>query len=318
MSESFAPLFHVLDPRQFDRARLDELCTLTTRIRQLAKARLGARALQTLLPHKRGMLYFTQPSTRTYLSFENACHLLGIRTAEIRDPSTSSEFKGESFEDSLRTFSSYVDVIIMRTRGEGLARHSADLMDRIRRPVPIINAGSGKDAHPTQALLDIYTLERSFEKRGGIDGKTIGLMGDLRRGRTARSLSYLMERYRDVRLVFIAPDAFQMGGDLLDWLSARGVTFSCTDRLHEALGDLDALYVTRLQKEYDTGVANRTTSITPASAWVRVNSGCCRNAASSCTRFPAARSWTPASTTTRARCTGARSVTACGSGWRCW
>ena len=252
MSISHEPLFHILDPRQFDRARLDELCTLTTRIRQLAKARLGARALQTLLPHKRAMLYFTQPSTRTYLSFENACHLLGIRTAEIRDPSTSSEFKGESFEDSLRTFSSYVDVIIMRTRGEGLARHSADLMDRIRRPVPIINAGSGKDAHPTQALLDIYTLERSFEARGGIDGKTIGVMGDLKRGRTARSLSYLMERYRDVRLVFIAPDAFQMERGLLDWLTGHGVTFSCTDRLHEVLGDLDALYVTRLQKEYDT------------------------------------------------------------------
>ncbi len=257
MSTPDEPLFHVLDARQFDRARLDELCTLTTRIRQLAKARLGARALQTLLPHKRAMLYFTQPSTRTYLSFENACHLLGIRTAEIRDPSTSSEFKGESFEDSLRTFSSYVDAIIMRTWGEGQARQSAELMDRIDRPVPIINAGSGKDAHPTQALLDIYTLERSFEKRGGIDGKTIGLMGDLKRGRTARSLSYLMERYRDVQLVFIAPFAFQMADDLLDWLRERDVAFACTNSLHAVLGDLDALYVTRLQKEYDTGGESR-------------------------------------------------------------
>ena len=253
MSEASRPIFHVLDPHQFDRALLDELCVLSTRIRQLAKARLGARALQTLLPHKRAMLYFSQPSTRTYLSFENACHLLGIRTAEIRDTSTSSEFKGESFEDSLRTFSSYVDVIIMRTWGEGLARHSADLMDRIRRPVPIINAGSGKDSHPTQALLDIYTLERSFEKRGGIDGKTIGVMGDLKRGRTARSLTYLMERYRGVRLVFIAPDAFQIAEDLRTWLLGRGVAHGCTDRLHEVLGELDALYVTRLQKEYDTG-----------------------------------------------------------------
>ena len=252
LSESQAPLFHVLDPRQFDRAQLDELCTLATRIRQLAKARLGARALQTLLPHKRAMLYFTQPSTRTYLSFENACHLLGIRTAEIRDPSTSSEFKGETFDDSLRTFSSYVDVIIMRTWGAGDAQHSAELMDRIRRPVPIVNAGSGKDAHPTQALLDIYTLERSFERQGGIDGKTIGLMGDLRRGRTARSLSYLMERYRDTRLVFIAPAAFQMERGLLDWLDRHGVSYSRTDRLHEVIGELDALYVTRLQKEYDT------------------------------------------------------------------
>ena len=201
-------IFHVLDPRQFRRADLDELCRLTTRVRGLAKTKEGARMLQTLLPHKRAMLYFTQPSARTFLSFNNACHVLGIRTSEIRDASTSSELKGETVEDSIRTFSSYVDLIIMRTLGEGLAAQAAAAMDRIQRPVPIINAGSGRDQHPTQALLDIYTLERSFEGRGGIDGKTIGLMGDLRRGRTARSLAYLMKNYRGIRLVFIAPDAF--------------------------------------------------------------------------------------------------------------
>lgn len=208
--------------------------------------------LQTLLPHKRAMLYFTQPSTRTFLSFNNACHVLGIRTSEIRDASTSSEVKGESFEDSIRTFSSYVDVIIMRTWGEGLAETSAELMDRIDRRIPIINAGSGKDQHPTQALLDIYTLERSFEQRGGIDGKTIGLMGDLKRGRTARSLAYLMENYRGVKLVFIAPEAFQMEEDIQSHVQRHGIEHRQTDSLHAALPSLDALYVTRLQAEYDT------------------------------------------------------------------
>lgn len=252
MSSTASPhLFHVLDPRQFSRPVLDELCTLTTRVRGLAKTREGARMLQTLLPHKRAMLYFTQPSTRTFLSFNNACHVLGIRTSEIRDPSTSSEVKGESFEDSIRTFSSYVDVIIMRTWGEGMARTSAELMDRIRRRIPIVNAGSGRDQHPTQALLDIYTLERSFEARGGIDGKTIGLMGDLRRGRTARSLAYLMENYRGVRLVFIAPDAYQIDGDVRAHLAAHDIEFALTDRLHEVLPELDGIYVTRLQSEYD-------------------------------------------------------------------
>ncbi len=245
-------IFHVLDPRQFSRTDLDELCRLTTRVRGLAKTKEGARMLQTLLPHKRAMLYFTQPSTRTFLSFSNACHVLGIRTSEIRDPSTSSEVKGESFEDSIRTFSSYVDVIIMRTWGEGMAQASADLMDRIRRRIPIINAGSGKDQHPTQALLDIYTLERSFEQRGGIDGKTIGLMGDLKRGRTARSLAYLMEKYRDVRLVFIAPEAFQIEADITRHLQASGVVFEKSDDLRAVLPDLDGLYITRLQTEYDT------------------------------------------------------------------
>ena len=244
-------LFHVLDPRQFDRPMLDDLCALTTRLRQHAKSRLGARSLQTLLPHKRAMLYFTQPSTRTFLSFDNACHLLGVRTSEIRDPSTSSEVKGESFDDAIRTFSSYVDVIIMRTREAGMAAQSAALMDRIERPVPIINAGSGKDQHPTQALLDIYTLERSFEKRGGIDGKTIGLMGDLRRGRTARSLAYLMKNYDGVRLVLIAPDAFAMDGDIRRHLRENAIPFEETDQLNSVIGDLDAIYVTRLQTEHD-------------------------------------------------------------------
>jgi aspartate carbamoyltransferase catalytic subunit len=251
-TDSYPSNYHVLDPRQFDRAYLDELCRLTTRVRGLAKTKEGARMLQTLLPHKRAMLYFTQPSTRTFLSFSNACHVLGIRTSEIRDPSTSSEVKGESFEDSIRTFSSYVDVIIMRTWGAGMAHASASLMDRIRRRIPIINAGSGKDQHPTQALLDIYTLERSFEQSGGIDGKTIGLMGDLKRGRTARSLAYLMENYRDVRLVFIAPDAFQIDDDIIDHLKHNNIEYEIRDALHPVLPELDGIYVTRLQSEHDT------------------------------------------------------------------
>ena len=243
--------YHVLDPRQFNRAYLDELCRLTTRVRGLAKTKEGARMLQTLLPHKRAMLYFTQPSTRTFLSFSNACHVLGIRTSEIRDPSTSSEVKGESFDDSIRTFSSYVDVIIMRTWGAGMAETSAALMDRIRRRIPIINAGSGKDQHPTQALLDIYTLERSFEDRGGIDGKTIGFMGDLKRGRTARSLAYLMENYQDVRLVFIAPDAFQIDDDIIQHLIKNNIEYEKRSTLHPVLPELDGIYVTRLQSEHD-------------------------------------------------------------------
>ena len=253
MSQRNDRLFHVLDPRQFDRPLLDDLCALTTRLRQHAKSRLGARSLQTLLPHKRAMLYFPQPSTRTFLSFDNACHLLGVRTSEIRDPSTSSEVKGESFEDGIRTFSSYVDIIIMRTREAGMAAQSAALMDRIERPVPIINAGSGKDQHPTQALLDIYTLERSFENRGGIDGKTIGLMGDLRRGRTARSLAYLMKNYEGVRLVLIAPDGFAMDGDIKQHLRENAIPFEETDQLMSVIGELDAIYVTRLQTEHDVG-----------------------------------------------------------------
>ena len=252
-----ASLFHVIDPRIFKRPLLDQLCALATRARSLSRTDQGARALHDLLSTRRAMLYFTQPSTRTFLSFSNACHVLGVRTSEIRDPSTSSEVKGESFEDSIRTFSSYVDVIVMRTKESGRAAQAARLMDGIPRPVPVINAGSGSDQHPTQALLDIYTLQRSFENRGGIDGKVIGMMGDLKRGRTVRSLCYLMKNYVGVRLVFIAPQQFAMEPDVKAHLDEHGIPYTETTRLADVLPALDAIYVTRMQTEWDTAGESR-------------------------------------------------------------
>lgn len=246
-------LFHLIDVDAINRQILNDLCDLSTRIRTIAKQRDGARFLQSLLAHRRAMLYFTQPSTRTFLSFNNACHVLGIRTSEIRDAATSSEVKGESFEDSIRTFSSYVDVIIMRSPQKGEALQAATLMNKIPRPVPIINAGSGPDQHPTQALLDIYTLERSFESAGGLEGKVIGMMGDLKRGRTVRSLSRLVRHYPGVQLMLIAPPAFQMRQDILDHLDLSGVTYEQTDSLDECIESLDGLYVTRMQSEWDEG-----------------------------------------------------------------
>ncbi len=250
-------LFHVIDPRTFERSLLNELCELATRVRRIAKYPAGALYLKRMLPTQQAMLYFTQPSTRTFLSFNSACHILGMSTNEIRDPSTSSEVKGETFEDSIRTFSSYVDVIIMRTREPGRAALAAKLMNSIPRPIPVINAGSGSDQHPTQALLDIYTLDRSFEARGGIDGKVIGMMGDLKRGRTVRSLCYLMHNYADVKLVFIAPRQFAMEGDVKNHLAEQGIPFVETEELHAVLPDLDALYVTRMQSEWDVAGESR-------------------------------------------------------------
>ncbi len=251
MARKLTTLFHVIDPRVFERQLLDELCALATRVRAIAKTSAGARFLQDLAPNRRAMLYFTQPSTRTFLSFNNACHILGMRTSEIRDPSTSSEVKGESFEDAIRTFSSYVDVIIMRSRHPGRAALAANLMDSIARPVPVINGGSGSDQHPTQALLDIYTLDRSFSEHSGIDGKVIGMMGDLKRGRTVRSLSMLMQNYRDVRLVFIAPKQFAVENDIKSFLTANDIPYVETEDLPSVLPELDALYVTRMQSEWD-------------------------------------------------------------------
>lgn len=244
-------LSHVLVAQQFDRKFLDELGFLATKIRLISKSQEGARMLMGLLSHKRAMLFFSQPSTRTFLSFLAACEILGMRIGEVRNPSTSSEFKGESKDDSIRAFSSYFDMIIMRTEIGGLAERMAWVLSHSERPVPIINAGSGKDQHPTQALLDVYTLQRSFEERGGIDGKTVMFVGDLARGRTVRSLSLLLAEYTGVKQIFAAPDELQVQDDIIELLAKRNVEFVRTSDFEGNIPCADAIYMTRIQDEWD-------------------------------------------------------------------
>lgn len=243
--------FHVLVAQQFNRKRLEELGRLATAIRRISKEEAGMTFLRQLLHNHRAMLYFSQPSSRTFLSFCAACNLLGMNIGEVRDTATSSEFKGETQEDSVRTFSSYFDLIIMRSQTGGLAERMAWLLSNTERPVPIINAGSGKDQHPTQALLDVYTLQRSFEKRGSIDGKTVVFVGDLARGRTVRSLAWLLTNYENVRMVFVAPKELQIGDDILAQLSRAGVSFELMNDFEQALPMADAVYMTRIQDEWD-------------------------------------------------------------------
>ena len=244
--------YHTLFAQQFDRPLLERLATLANRIRFIAKSREGALFLKSFLPHKRAMLYFSQPSSRTFLSHLAACQILGLTTGSVRDTAISSEFKGESKEDSVRTFSSYFDMIIMRTPEKGLAEKMAWELSNSDRPVPIINAGSGKDQHPTQALLDIYTLIRSFERKGGIDGRTVTFCGDLMRGRTVRSLSYLLTNFSGVKQIFVAPPDLQVPADVVMILAKKGVDFEVTDNLKAAVGVSDAVYMTRIQDEWDT------------------------------------------------------------------
>jgi aspartate carbamoyltransferase len=278
---------HVIFSGQFSAALLEELAGIADMIRVMSKSREGQDFLINLLPHKRAMLYFTQPSTRTFLSFMAACQILGITCNEVRDPSTSSETKGETRFDSIRMFSSYFDTIIMRSPIARLAESCAYLMNDLdssgQRSVPIINAGSGADEHPTQALLDIYTLQRSFQfgspknaatasrleelrdRKGyagltnGLARKTYGFCGDIGRGRTVRSLAMLLALYEDVRLVFISPNhpKLSMRDDLRERLKDRNVRFYEFDSFEEQLDgkpvieQLDALYMTRIQKEHN-------------------------------------------------------------------
>jgi len=243
-------LFDCLFAQQFDRPMLDSLIRLADHMRDVTKKRAGDDYLQSLLSHKRAMLYFSQPSTRTFLSFMSACHILGIRVLEIRDLKTSSQVKGETFDDTIRTISNYVDLIIMRNDEAGLVEKASWVLNDYSRPVPVVNAGAGADQHPTQALLDIYSLNRYLP--GGLDGKHVVMVGDLKRGRTVRSLSYLLKNYKNVRITYASPEAFRMQPDILDFLKRHEIVYRETDDLESALPDADAIYMTRIQDEHDT------------------------------------------------------------------
>ncbi len=254
--------FHVVLAQQFDREAVDQLCQLADMIRTISNARQGSQFLRTLLSHRRAMLYFIQPSTRTFLSFTAACQVVGMPHNSVRDRSTSSEVKGESEDDTIRTVSQYFDLIVMRHPKEGFAEHVAIMLNDMPRTIPVVNAGSGKDQHPTQALLDIYTLYRSFSRPQGVRtaprythnafaGKTIAFVGDLKRGRTVRSLAYLLCRYPGVRLVFISPPELKIGDDILDYLTRHDIEYAMADDLRKSIGEYDAVYMTRLQDEHD-------------------------------------------------------------------
>ncbi len=273
-------LTHVIFAQQFDREMLDHLCSTASMIRQISRHRQGQDFLSGLLSHKRAMLYFTQASTRTFLSFMAACQILGMTCNEIRDPTTSSEFKGESPLDSMRMFSSYFDVVIMRSNMAKFAESCAYLMNELeaqgRRSVPVVNAGSGADEHPTQALLDIYTIQRSFEFTSqkdnarnsrfdqlrrrypdlnkGLANKTYGFCGDVGRGRTVRSLTTLLALWEGVKFKFIYPDYDKLAPyqDMLARLEETGVHIEHAHSLPEVIDQLDMLYMTRIQHEHDT------------------------------------------------------------------
>ncbi len=278
-------LRHVIFGSQFSVDVLEELAETADKIRILSKLREGQDFLINLLHHKRAMLYFTQPSTRTFLSFMAACQILGITCNEVRDPTTSSETKGETRFDSIRMFSSYFDLIIMRSKMAKLAEACAYVMNDLEssgnRSVPIVNAGSGADEHPTQALLDIYTLQRTFQFSNpkattvvtrldelrddypdlskGLSHKTYGFCGDVGRGRTVRSLASLLALYKGVTLVFIAPNdpVLALREDLKSRLAAQNVRFVEVESFEDkvdgkpVIEQIDALYMTRIQKEHN-------------------------------------------------------------------
>jgi aspartate carbamoyltransferase catalytic subunit len=243
---------------QYGRPELDRLCVLADACRSVHRTPQGRELIGSLLRHRPVLNFFVQPSSRTFLSFNSAEALLGMSRMSVRDVAISSMSKGESLVDTIRTFLSYVDLVVMRHPDNDAAATAMWVASRAHRrvrlddgshiPVPIISGGSGTREHPTQALLDVYTLQRSLP--GGIEGKRLLLVGDLARGRTVRSLAQLMRGYPGVELVFAAPERYHMKEDILAYLDAHGVRWTTADSLDEAVEEADAIYMTRIQDEH--------------------------------------------------------------------
>lgn len=236
---------HVLRAQQFDPPALDSVF----REAKLAEEIVNSGG-SNLLKGKIVLTLFYEPSTRTRLSFEFATYHLGGRVLSSEAAREfSSAAKGESIEDTIRVVCRYrPSAIVMRHYEEGAAERAAAVAvdPQKGRPVPVFNAGDGPGQHPTQALLDAYTIWRT---RGTLEGVTIAVAGDLLYGRTARSLCYLLAKYPGVSIRMIAPRAVQMKEDLLAYLRRHKVPFTETEDLLSGVRGADVLYVTRIQKE---------------------------------------------------------------------
>jgi aspartate carbamoyltransferase len=247
--------FFVLISQQFSRQDLEELSDTATAIRRLDRHRDGREFLRGVLHGFRIMNLFAQPSTRTAESFIAAADKLGASTRLISDISTSSFSKGETVEDAVRTLSSFFDTIVTRHPEDDFAVRASWALQSSKRPIPVVSGGSGKSQHVTQSLLDIYTLRYSFHERGGIDGKRILLVGDVARNRAARSLAYLLTKFSVPQVNFVSHKDFMPDDSLVAYMRRHGINVTVTEDLRSMLErdgkEIDAVYVTRLQQEWD-------------------------------------------------------------------
>ena len=186
---------------------------------------------------------FYEPSTRTRFSFEAAMYRLGGRVLSTEHARVfSSEIDGEQLEDTIRIISGYCDVIVLRHTEAGGARRAARVSS-----VPVINAGDGGGGqHPTQALLDLYTI---YRERRSLDGLTIAIVGELDRGRTARSLAYLLSKFERVKIHFVSPPEVQMGHDILEHLDEHDVWYDVLSDVEPVAGEVDVIYQTRIRPD---------------------------------------------------------------------
>jgi len=232
----------IISVSQFDRTKLDYILSVGNEMKILVE-RFGS---ADLLQGKILANLFYEPSTRTSSSFMAAMLRLGGQVIPINNVQYSSVTKGESLPDTVRTLESYSDIIVIRHPEVGSAATAAHYASK-----PVINAGDGVGEHPTQALLDLYTI---VEALGNVGGLKVAMVGDLKFGRTVHSLTKLLVNY-PVEFVFVSPEILRMPQDVLDVVDTSGHTYEQREDVHDIIGDVDVLYVTRVQKERFTDLA---------------------------------------------------------------
>ena len=232
----------ILDGAQFTREDIDYIMALADDFRTQLK---NKPAIDLMRGYILATLFF-EPSTRTRLSFETAMHRLGGNVIGFSSAESTSTAKGETLADTIRTVDQYADIIAMRHPQIGSAREAASVAK-----APVLNGGDGAGQHPTQALLDLYTIQTEL---GKVDGTTIVLCGDLKNGRTVHAGVELYKHYK-CRLIMVAPDQLKMPAEIVAKLRAHNIQVTETDNLEKALAEGDILYMTRIQKERFADVA---------------------------------------------------------------
>ncbi len=223
----------VVSIRDFSREEIDYVLDTTDVVEPMAS--VGSRDLNGKIM---ATLFF-EPSTRTRLSFESAMYRFGGNCIGFAEPKIASVEKGENLADTIRVVENYADVLVIRHPLEGAARLAAEFSE-----IPVINAGTGAEEHPTQAMLDLYTIRKEL---GRLNGLSIALVGDLRYGRTVHSLAYALSLY-DIKLRLVSPSLLRMKKEVLEEVSRR-VKVQESEDLSEVIPDVDVIYVTRIQKE---------------------------------------------------------------------
>lgn len=226
----------IVSIRDLSREQIETILDLSEKMIPIARGEKKSKMLDGRIV---GNLFF-EPSTRTRLSFESAAHRLGADVIDVSQVSATSISKGETLADTIRMVDAYCDVIVLRHPYEGAARLAANVSEN-----PVINAGDGAGSHPTQTLLDLFTMKRAKES---LDGLNIAMVGDLKYGRTVHSLVDALTMF-GAKLTFVAPESLQMPDDIVEHLKSKGCNPIQTASLEDVISDADVLYVTRIQKE---------------------------------------------------------------------